>query len=181
MYRVLTHPTRVHANQVVSAFREHHGWYVQHGPSVIFAVEGTVKPSVTFYVREYALTHAEPGLLVKGSADRLMQVLNNLLSNAAKFSPVHGTVEITVVRQGNTVRVAVVDHGAGIPAEFRGRIFQKFAQADSSDTRPKGGTGLGLSIARAIVEKHGGQLDFTSEAGAGATFFFDLPVYSANG
>ena len=123
----------------------------------------------------YVLTHTDPGLWVNGNSDRLMQVLNNLLANAAKFSSPDGTVTVSVERRGAMVRVAVADQGTGIPAEFRARIFQKFAQADSSDTRQKGGTGLGLSIARAIVEKHGGQIGFTSEAGAGATFYFDLP------
>ncbi len=129
----------------------------------------------------YLLTTAEPGIKVSGNADRLMQVLNNLLANAAKFSPANGTVEVSVVRRGAMVRVAVVDQGTGIPDEFRSRIFQKFAQADSSDTRQKGGTGLGLSISRAIVEKHGGQIDFMSDPGNGTTFYFDLPLYPEAG
>ena len=124
----------------------------------------------------YLLTHTEQGIFVTGNVDRLMQVLNNLLSNAAKFSLPGGTVDVSVAVQGDRVRVAVTDRGTGIPDEFRGRIFQKFAQADSSDSRQKGGTGLGLSISRAIVEKHGGRLDFTSEAGIGTTFYFDLPL-----
>ncbi|MBA3943208.1 MAG: HAMP domain-containing histidine kinase [Herpetosiphonaceae bacterium] len=124
----------------------------------------------------YALTHAEPHLQVNGDADHLMQVLNNVLANGAKFSPANGTVEVSVVCQGDTVRVAVMDQGTGVPDEFRSRIFQKFAQADSSDTRQKGGTGLGLSIARAIVEEHGGHIDFTTAGGA-TTFFFDLPIW----
>lgn len=69
------------------------------------------------------------------------------------------------------------DFGRGVPAEFRHRIFQRFSQADSSDTREKGGTGLGLSIAKAIVERHGGNLAFTSEEGVGTEFFFDLPEW----
>jgi CheY-like chemotaxis protein len=69
----------------------------------------------------------------------------------------------------------VQDRGPGIPDEFRGRIFQKFSQADSSDARLKGGTGLGLSIAKAIVERLDGIIGFTSKPGAGTTFHFELP------
>jgi DNA-binding response OmpR family regulator len=73
----------------------------------------------------------------------------------------------------------VTDHGPGVPEDFRDQIFDKFTQADSSDTRQKGGTDLGLNISRAIIEKHGGTLDYHSEAGAGATFYFDLPVFKS--
>jgi DNA-binding response OmpR family regulator len=77
------------------------------------------------------------------------------------------------------VRVSVTDHGRGVPPEFRARIFEKFAQADSSSTREKGGTGLGLSISRAIVERHQGRIGFTSEPGVATAFFFDLPEWVA--
>lgn len=123
------------------------------------------------------LAQAAPGAMVMADADRLMQVLANLLSNAAKFSPANGVVTVDVTRHGHSLRVAVTDQGAGIPEAFQGRIFQKFAQADSSDTRQKGGTGLGLSITRAIVEKLGGQVGFTTQIGLGSTFYFDLPEW----
>ena len=113
---------------------------------------------------------------VRGDVDRLTQVMANLLSNAAKFSPPKSDVAVTVSRINGKVRVAVRDRGPGIPDEFQGRIFQKFSQADTSDTRQKGGTGLGLSISKAIVEKHGGTIYFETEKGAGTTFFFDLPA-----
>lgn len=107
--------------------------------------------------------------------DRLMQVMSNLLSNAAKFSPVDSTVEIRVARQDNGFQISIVDHGSGIPVEFQPKLFDKFTQADSTDTRKIGGTGLGLSIAKMMVEKHGGKIDFISKPGEGATFFVDLP------
>jgi CheY-like chemotaxis protein len=88
-------------------------------------------------------------------------------------------VEVQLLRAGPRVRVEVRDHGPGIPAAFRKRIFQKFSQADASDTRQKGGTGLGLSISRAIIERLGGYIGFESEPGQGATFFFELPEWQA--
>ncbi|MDW5441663.1 ATP-binding protein [Polaromonas sp. SM01] len=110
-------------------------------------------------------------------SDRLMQVITNLLSNAIKFSPFGGTVEVHVSLPGTKVRIEVRDHGPGIPLEFRKRIFQKFSQADSSDTRQKGGTGLGLNISQAIVERLGGSIGFQTEVGAGSTFFIELPQW----
>ena len=114
-------------------------------------------------------------LQVHADSDRLTQVVTNLLSNAMKFSPPDETVEVHVSRAGQGVRVEVRDHGPGIPDEFRKRIFQKFSQADSSDTRQNSGTGLGLNISRAIIERLGGSMGFESEAGTGTTFFFELP------
>ncbi|WP_431095379.1 PAS domain S-box protein [Polaromonas aquatica] len=116
-------------------------------------------------------------LQVRVDSDRLTQVVTNLLSNAMKFSPEGGTVDIQVSRSDAGIRVEVRDHGPGIPEEFRNRIFQKFSQADSSDTRQKGGTGLGLNISRAIIERLGGSIGFHTEAGAGTTFFFELPEW----
>jgi signal transduction histidine kinase len=106
-----------------------------------------------------------------------MQVMTNLLSNAAKFSPRGDTVVVAAERQGTQVRVSVTDRGPGIPEEFRHRVFQKFAQADSSTTRDKGGTGLGLSISKAIIERLGGRIGFTTGPGSGTTFHFDLPEW----
>lgn len=116
-------------------------------------------------------------LQVDVDSDRLTQVITNLLSNAMKFSPPGANVDVHVIRSGLGVRVEVRDHGPGIPEEFRNRIFQKFSQADSSDTRQKGGTGLGLHISRAIIERMGGSIDFVTQAGVGTTFFFELPEW----
>jgi PAS domain S-box-containing protein len=118
-----------------------------------------------------------PGLRVLADSDRLTQVLTNLLSNAAKFSPRGGVVSVSVERQDAAVCVSVADCGPGIPDEFRDRIFAKFAQADSSDSRQKSGTGLGLSISKAIVELLGGRIGYDSTVGKGTTFYFHLPEY----
>ncbi len=115
-------------------------------------------------------------IILDTDPDRFQQVMSNLLSNASKFSPFDGHVAITAKMNGESVRVSVVDHGPGIAPEFRGRMFQKFAQGDSSDKRQKGGTGLGLSISKAIVERLGGRIGFKTEVGAGTIFYFDLPA-----
>ena len=113
-------------------------------------------------------------VLVDGQ--RLIQALANLLSNAIKYSPEGGTVDVSLQIIHDTARVTVVDCGPGIPAEFHSRIFQKFSQADSSDTRQKGGTGLGLAITRELVERMGGKIGFDSVEGHGAKFYIDLPL-----
>lgn len=116
---------------------------------------------------------------VRADEDRLMQVLTNLLSNAAKFSPQGSTVRVKVTPGTATHRISVADSGPGIPEAFRDRIFQKFAQADASDTRAKGGTGLGLSIVAELVERMDGKVSFESAEGEGSTFFVDLPAAGA--
>jgi signal transduction histidine kinase/DNA-binding response OmpR family regulator len=109
-------------------------------------------------------------------SDRMLQVLINLISNACKFSSPGAEVLIQMqVQDDNRTRVAVIDRGPGIPVAFRSRIFQKFSQADSSDTRVKGGTGLGLSISQALIQHMHGEIGFISEVGQGSEFFFVLP------
>jgi PAS domain S-box-containing protein len=122
------------------------------------------------------LGEVEENSTIVGDSDRLMQVMANLISNAVKFSPAKGEVEISVTREPPFFRITVTDHGTGIPEEFRGRIFQKFWQADSSDSRKQGGTGLGLAITKALVEHHNGRISFESEVGRGTRFHVDLPI-----
>jgi len=115
-----------------------------------------------------------PDFQVYADAHRLQQVMANLISNASKFSPVKGKVTINIDKKESLIRVSVSDQGVGIPEKYRHKIFQKFSQIDSSDTRQKGGTGLGLNITKAIIEHHGGHIDYTTEVGHGSTFFFEL-------
>jgi PAS domain S-box-containing protein len=122
--------------------------------------------------------HADaPDALVRADEARLEQILTNLLSNAVKFSPDRGLVAIRSTKSPRKGfwRVSVSDNGPGIPQDFEHRIFEKFAQADSSDSRKVPGTGLGLSITKALTERMGGYIGYRTRAGRGTTFFVDLP------
>jgi PAS domain S-box-containing protein len=111
-----------------------------------------------------------------GDRDRLVQVLTNLVSNAIKFSPRGARVEIRAEAPArDRVRISVVDEGPGIAAAQLHKLFGKFQQLDSSDTRTMGGTGLGLAISKAIVEEHDGTIGVESSPGSGCTFWFELP------
>lgn len=110
--------------------------------------------------------------------DRLTQLLTNLISNAVKFSPEKGTVRLAAVQDDGALRGSVHDEGGGIPPEQRERVFGRFQQVDSSNSRQKSGTGLGLAICRSIVERHGGTIWAESEPGAGTTIRFSLPAQS---
>jgi len=117
------------------------------------------------------------GVMVHADGDRLGQVMANLLSNACKFSPPGATVDVAVSRRDGMAAVSVRDRGPGIPEEFQSRIFERFAQADSSNTRGKGGTGLGLAISRTIIERMGGRIGFERGEDGGAAFVFSLPEW----
>jgi CheY-like chemotaxis protein len=116
---------------------------------------------------------------VAGDRDRLQQVLWNLVSNGVKFTPVGGTVSVTLTRQDREVRVAVSDTGIGISPAFLPHVFDRFRQADGSLTREHGGLGLGLAIVKELTELHGGSVSATSEGrNRGARFSFVLPELS---
>ncbi len=117
----------------------------------------------------------ESGLSVWADADRLMQVMANLISNAAKFSPTGGLVQVRAWTRGDYAWIEVCDKGVGIPEDFQESVFEKFTQADASDTRAVGGTGLGLYISKAIVERMQGRIGFVSTPGQGTRFHIELP------
>jgi signal transduction histidine kinase len=115
---------------------------------------------------------------VLGDADRLMQVLTNLISNAVKHAPRDSAVEIAVSTAEGRARVSVSDCGPGIPPDYRDRVFEKFVQVPRSSSHPGEGVGLGLSIARAIVERHGGRIGVETVPGERTRFYFELPPAS---
>jgi signal transduction histidine kinase len=121
------------------------------------------------------LSSIDKSLFVNANYNRLMQVMGNLLSNAAKFSRYGGQVDVSLVCYKGLVRISVKDEGCGIAERSQETIFDKFTQADSSDQRQQGGSGLGLSITKKIVEAHNGYIHFTTEVEKGTTFYIDLP------
>lgn len=125
------------------------------------------------------LTQDIAAAAVTGDANRLVQVLTNLTANALKHSPEGTTVSIRARTRDDHVRVEVCDEGPGIAAHDQPKLFQKFSQLDSSDQRHVQGSGLGLVIAKRFVELHGGRIGVISELGAGATFWFELPLAAA--
>ena len=124
-------------------------------------------------------TSVEPGLkAVDGDRDRLTQVLENLITNALKFTPDGGEVEVgaRMSADGRRVEVWVADTGIGIPPEERARVFDKFYQSDASATRRFGGIGLGLAIVKSILDAHGAEISVDGRAGTGSVFRFSLRV-----
>lgn len=115
-------------------------------------------------------------LRIWADADYILQALTNLLSNAIKFSAPGDTVWLTAEARQDEAVFRVRDEGQGIPADHLERIFERFQQVDSSDSRKKGGTGLGLTICRKIIEQHEGRIWAESTLGQGSTFSFTLPT-----
>ena len=108
-------------------------------------------------------------------AERIGQVLRNLLSNAVSYTPQGGSVSISVMALGEWVEVSVADSGIGIPAEDIPFIFERFYRTDKSRSRATGGVGLGLTIVKRLVEAHGGSIEAHSKEGQGSTFVFTVP------
>jgi signal transduction histidine kinase len=149
-----------------------------------FDLNELLSAQVTLYsaqsdVHELRLKESGDRVVVRGDRDRLAQVFGNLLSNAIKYSPEGGIVEVTVTRIGDEAWVWVRDEGLGIPVEHQNKIFTKFFRGDVGRERGIAGTGLGLVLARQIVEAHGGQIGFESEAGRGSTFWIHMPAQRA--
>ena len=109
-------------------------------------------------------------------AEKLEKIITNLLSNAFKFTPEGGTIDVAVTRDEGRVNIAVRDTGTGIPAEKMSRIFDRFYQVDGSHTRPHEGTGIGLSLTRELVELHKGSIEVESVEGKGTTFVARIPL-----
>jgi PAS domain S-box-containing protein len=143
-------------------------------PIIQSAIEANSEYAKQFGV-SYELLKIDENLTVNVDDQRLIQVLTNYLSNAAKFSPVNGCVRIVARCGFGRVRVMVIDQGPGVAAEEQHKLFKKFSQIDSSDARHKGGTGLGLAICKEIIERMKGEVGVISTRGKGSCFYFDLP------
>lgn len=149
--------------------------------AIISEAVDAVRPGVTekaIRLRMDVATDAD--IIIDGDADRLRQVVWNLIANAVKFTPSGGDVEVTVKRAGEAIEISVRDSGMGIARDFLPYVFERFRQGDSAPSRRHGGLGLGLAIVRHLVEAHGGTVSAASEGpGTGALFVVRLPIESA--
>jgi signal transduction histidine kinase len=125
---------------------------------------------------EVSVSREPSPVLVRGDRERLEQVLVNLLQNAIKYSPQGGAIAVRVERKDGEASVSVTDPGIGIPREEQSRLFERFFRAANATTRNYSGLGIGLFISNQIVKSHGGRFEVQSEAGAGSTFTFHLPL-----
>jgi len=142
------------------------------GEAVGSAAPGAAKQGVTIGVT------AGAGPLVQGDLRRLMQVFDNLIANAIKFSHRNGHVHVTATFDGGSWRIDVADDGIGIPPEEVGQLFTRFVRASNARTAGLPGTGLGLSIVKVLVEMHGGHVEAASTLGHGSIFSVYLPAAS---
>ena len=142
------------------------------------AAVGSVQPALA--AKNIALAQQlDERATVAGDASRLQQVVWNLLSNAARFTPPRGRIDLTVALTGNDVEITVTDNGEGIDPSFLPHVFERFRQGDMSATRAHGGLGLGLAISRHLTELHGGSISAESQGrGTGATFRVRLPLHA---
>ncbi|HJY75103.1 MAG TPA: ATP-binding protein, partial [Burkholderiales bacterium] len=140
----------------------------------------TAKPNIDAKGHALSVSYPEAPLYVEGDAVRLAQVVANLLNNAAKFTPAKGRIELSARAEQGTVWLRIVDNGIGIAREHLDEVFDMFVQVDERHVAASGGLGLGLTLARAIVRRHGGEIEARSPGrGKGAEFVVRLPLVSA--
>ena len=144
---------------------------------VIHAAIDAIRPAAEAKEIEIRSQFDAPDVIVRADMERLQQVFWNLLANAVKFTPAHGTIEIHLQQTDGLAEVRIEDSGPGVPADFLPRIFERFSQADGSSTRKHGGLGLGLAIVRHLVELHGGTVSARNRDGnGGAVLIVSLPA-----
>jgi CheY-like chemotaxis protein len=137
----------------------------------------TVQPAIASRDHRLEVQRPEQPLPVSGDRTRLVQVLQNILGNAVKYTPNHGQIQLRAQQEGSLAVVEVCDDGVGIASELLPRIFELFMQGDGSLARTEGGLGVGLALARRIAELHGGSIEAFSEGvGRGARFVLRLPL-----
>lgn len=144
--------------------------FIDYFHTIIDRFEISKKESIEF-VRQLPKTK----IFVSFDQDKLTQVLDNIISNAMKYSPEGGKVTFQLIKLGKHIRVSISDEGVGIPKESINRIFDRFYRVDKARSRQLGGTGLGLAISREIIHVHGGEIWATSIEGKGTTINFTLP------
>jgi signal transduction histidine kinase len=160
---------------------------LESGDLPLHREEVLLRPLVSRVLSEIEITRARHDIelaqevpedlpVIFADAERVHQVLFNLLDNAVRFTPSGGQVRVTASQHNGSVDVAVTDTGPGIDAEHLPRLFDRFYRVDTARSREEGGTGIGLAIARSVVEAHGGRIWAESEPGKGSTFTFELPV-----
>ncbi|MDQ2907454.1 MAG: ATP-binding protein [Chloroflexota bacterium] len=126
--------------------------------------------------QELVLHLPDPSPIVQADSERIVQVLSNLLSNAHKYTPQGGRIDLTVETTGTMARISVTDTGIGLSVDEQAQLFTRFYRAQNTMSQTVNGTGLGLTIARTLVELHGGEITLTSTPGQGSTFSFTLPL-----
>jgi signal transduction histidine kinase len=170
-------------NDILDCERLAAGEALQAAPVSMATVIAHAVGSVQTFADESAVrieqAHVEGTVL--GDADRLVQVVVNLLANAIKFSPKGALVSVASKERFGWIEVTVADQGRGIPLDQRELVFEPFHQVDRSDARQRGGTGLGLAISRRIIDRHRGAIGVESVEGKGSTFWFRLPAARAAG
>ena len=142
---------------------------------LIRGVAGSLRPLVDAKGQQLTVDVAEPLPAVRADADRVTQILTNLVSNAHKYTPAGGRISVAARGEDGRVRVDVRDTGIGLSPDEQAQLFTKFFRARNAATRQVGGTGLGLAITRSLVETHGGEIAVESAPGEGSTFSFTLP------
>jgi len=154
---------------------------IAHEPVAVIAVIDealeTIQPSAQVKGVAIKYENQVPGAVVVGDAQRIQQIVWNLLTNAVKFTSRSGTIRVSLVESGPQLKITVEDSGIGIDPGFLPHVFDRFSQADSSPTRSQSGLGLGLALVRHLVELHGGCVSVASDGvGRGATFTVSLPL-----
>jgi signal transduction histidine kinase len=143
---------------------------------VIHAAIDAIRPAAEAKEIEIRTHFDAPGVIVRADIERLQQVFWNLLANAVKFTPARGTVDVHVRQEDSLAEISIEDSGPGVPEDFLPRIFERFSQADGSNTRKHGGLGLGLAIVRHLVELHGGTVSASNRGeNGGAVLTVLLP------
>ena len=146
-------------------------------------IEQTVEisqPLIREYKHQLELSLPDEAIKVRGDPARLTQVVANILNNAAKYTPIGGSIRLALTRTNDAVAISVRDNGSGIPQEIMPHIFDLFTQANRTLHRSQGGLGIGLTLVRQIIEMHGGTVQaFSAGPGQGSEFIVRLPVFSA--